>query len=160
MDWFTLTYQIIRGLFVVLDAALLAVLILAVKKGWEYRPPLMQKEDKVPKEVFTLSKALLKDRWDRILSKIGGTQDSLKLAIIDADKLVDELLKDMRFEGEHMADRLEQITKQNFSTIDRLWRAHKIRNRLVHEPDFKISKEEAEQIFNDYEAFLKEAEAI
>lgn len=161
MDWLTVLYYIVAGIFIAVDAALLFVFVLSVVRAQEFRPKLMQRgREPMNERVFTLGKALLKERWEGILRKINGTPESLKLAIIEADNLADGLLKDIRLEGEHMADRLEQLTKDDFSTIERLWRAHKIRNRLVHEPDFTISKGQASEILADYEAFLKEAEAI
>lgn len=160
MDWLTTLYLIVMWVFIAVDAALVCVLALSLMKGWEFRPKLLQQDEKAEKKALTLGTALLKERWDEILQKIDGTPESMKLALIEADNLADGLLKDMRLEGEHMADRLEQLTRDDFSTLDRLWRAHKVRNQLVHEPGFALSKDQAGQALEDYEAFFKEAEAI
>lgn len=160
MDWIPFLYNIFKTIFIVLDLVLLGVLVLSIVKSWEYRPKLLKTKASEDEEIVTAEEARLKGKWDEIMKKISDAPGSLKLAIIEADNLADGILRDMGIEGEHMADRLEQLTKEDFSTIERLWSAHKLRNQLVHEVDFKVSKEEAMEALYDYQAFLKEVKAI
>lgn len=58
------------------------------------------------------------------------------LAIIEADKLVDTVLKRMGFNGDSMGERLrssEKLVPRN--VYNDMWEAHKVRNQLVHEID-------------------------
>jgi len=48
----------------------------------------------------------------------------------------------------------------HYSTLDKLWEAHRVRNNLVHTPDFNIPQAKAEEVVGDYEAFLKEVKAL
>lgn len=59
------------------------------------------------------------------------------LAVINADKLLDEALKRRRFKGKTMGERLV-AAQRDFSDNDGVWYAHKLRNRLVHEADVKL----------------------
>ena len=95
--------------------------------------------------------------WKQIrrrLQKIDEAQ--YKLAIIEADKLLDEVLKLSGFKGETMADRLKQLNPNQLSNIDDVWQGHKIRNRIVHEPDFSLKQAEALYAIEIYEKALKE----
>ena len=57
-----------------------------------------------------------------------------KLAVIEADKLADTVLKKAGVKGESMAERLRQVEKiADRSVYQRMWEAHKVRNELVHE---------------------------
>ena len=154
-------YNILRAVFIFLDVVLLCVSIYAIIKSWKFRPRLGVSEPELEEKVATLRSAALKERWEGILKKAeSGTLESLKLAIIDADNFVDDILRRMRVEGTHIADRLDQLSQDDFISLERLRRAHHIRNQLVHEPDFRISVEEGTNIVKDYETFFREAGAI
>lgn len=57
-----------------------------------------------------------------------------KMAVIEADKVVDVVLKRAGVPGETMAERLRKVQKQIQRPIySGMWEAHKMRNRLVHE---------------------------
>jgi len=57
-----------------------------------------------------------------------------KMAVIEADKVVDVVLKRAGVPGETMAERLRKVQKQVQRPIySGMWEAHKMRNRLVHE---------------------------
>ena len=154
-------YNILQGVFIVVDIVILCVLVFAIFKGLQFRPIITVSESKPEEKTLTLRNAVLKERWEEILKKAkSGSLETLQLAIIDADNLVDDILRRMGLEGKHVADRLEQLSPDDFASLGRLWRAHRVRNQLVHEPDFKLSAEEGSRTLSDYEAFLKEAEAI
>ena len=81
---------------------------------------------------------------------------SLTLGIIEADSFIDDVLKKMDLRGEHMADRMEQLTRMDLKSADNLWKAHRVRNDLVHTSGFTLSKGDAERALQYYEDFLKE----
>ncbi|MFS8131103.1 MAG: hypothetical protein ACMG57_03930 [Candidatus Dojkabacteria bacterium] len=76
------------------------------------------------------------------LNKIRGLtttndESSLKAAVMEADKLLDYVLKSKKIKGDTLGDRLKH-SKHLFSTssYNRVWEVHKLRNRLAHEMDF------------------------
>ena len=71
------------------------------------------------------------------------SQRRYKEAIMDADKLFDFVLKSMNVKGVTMGERLISAEKMLDNYHD-IWEAHKIRNRLVHEVDFKADSRKAE----------------
>jgi hypothetical protein len=83
-----------------------------------------------------------------------------RLAVIEADSLVDDILKRIGFPGESMAERLAQIPASQLLSLSDLKEAHRIRNNVTHTPGFKISKSEAERVVRKYERVLKELEVI
>lgn len=57
-----------------------------------------------------------------------------KMAIIEADKVVDVILKKAGVAGNTMAERLRRVQKQVQRPIySGMWEAHKLRNQIVHE---------------------------
>src|SRR3989338_4234994 len=100
-------------------------------------------------------------RWEEIEKHINSTREAeWKFAVIEADKLVDELLKGAGFLGDTMGDRLMNIQPGQLITLQNLWEAHKIRNRLVHDVNYFLRYTEAKRAVGLYEKTLKELQAL
>lgn len=81
------------------------------------------------------------------------------MAILNADKLVEQALKDRGFAGQTMGERLKSA-KAQFTRLDALWTAHKLRNQVAHEPDVKISYDQARRALAGFKRALKDLGAI
>lgn len=100
-------------------------------------------------------------RWQKILEKLKkGDEANLRLAVIEADSLLGDILKRMGLPGNNMEERLGQINKAEIKSIDKIWEAHKICNRIVSDSKTRISFEEAERAVGDIETALKELEYL
>lgn len=66
------------------------------------------------------------------------------LAVINADKLLDEALKRRRVKGKTMGERMVSAQRQ-LTDNDGAWFAHKLRNRLVHEADVKLKESDVKK---------------
>jgi hypothetical protein len=86
-------------------------------------------------------------------------ESSYHLAVLNADKLFDHAMKEKGFPGKVMADRLKNAGDR-LSDKDAVWRAHKLRNKLAHEPDFTASYDEARRALVAFKAALKDLGAI
>ena len=103
----------------------------------------------------------LNKSWQKVLGRLArNDEDGLRLALIEADNLFDDLLKQMRLPGESMADRLRYIDSSQIPNIDEIWRAHKLRNVIVHNHEYPITRHEMEIGVRAYEKALKELEFI
>ncbi|MBI5148038.1 MAG: hypothetical protein HZA37_02730 [Parcubacteria group bacterium] len=95
--------------------------------------------------------------WQQIQKRLrAGDEANLKLAIIEADKILDEIIKLSGYRGETMSDRLKQLTPAQLSNLDGIWHVHKIRNRIVHEPEYYIAAAEAEKTISVYARAFRE----
>lgn len=79
--------------------------------------------------------------------------------VIDGDKLLDKAMVEMGLPGKTMGDRLKH-SKDRFSDINAVWRAHKLRNALAHESDLEITYRQAFAALAIYKKALKELGAI
>lgn len=99
-------------------------------------------------------------RWEEVQRHITSTREAeWKFAVIEADKIVDDILKNS-FPGETMGERLMNIGQSQLETLSGLWEAHKIRNRLVHDTNYFLRYAEAKRAVILYERTLKELQAI
>ncbi len=104
-------------------------------------------------------KRQLNKSWQKILLRLNKNDEAnLRLALIEADNLFDDLLKQMRLPGESMADRLKNVNSFQISNIDEIWQAHKLRNQVVHNPECPVTRNEIEFGVHAYEKALKELE--
>lgn len=103
----------------------------------------------------------VQSKWEEIVHHSRSSHEAeWKLAIIEADKLIDGLLKSAGYPGETMGDRLMSIEGGQLESLNGLWEAHKIRNKLVHETSYFLRFAEAQRALQLYERTLKELQAI
>ncbi len=153
--------ETIRNVFIGIDAVLFVAFIAVLMQAVKYRPILQPEHGEAVKKAYTLRDALMRERWSAIVARAApGQPDSIRFALIEADKLADDVLKKLGFEGEHMADRLEQIDEDELRSLSGLWRAHRVRNNLVDTPGFAMSVDEAKKLLSLYEVFLKEVHIV
>lgn len=81
------------------------------------------------------------------------------ISIIEADKLLDYALKESGYRGQTMSERMKNANSI-FSDRNAVWRAHKLRNQIVHEPDIKATFEETRNAINGFKKALKDLRAI
>ena len=84
---------------------------------------------------------------------------SYQLAVLNADKLLDHALREKGFKGQTMGDRLK-AAKDSLPHRNDIWTAHKLRNQLAHEPDFKVDYNQARKALAVFKAGLKDIGAI
>jgi len=101
-------------------------------------------------------------KWERVLKHMESHNESdWKLAILESDIMLDELLDKSGYHGVTMSDKLKQVDKSDFNTIDLAWEAHKIRNMVAHEgSEFAINSREAQRVIKLYEQVFKEFKYI
>ena len=118
-------------------------------------------EHVVPHEEAPPSYNNYTEHWENILRYANSTRDSeWKLAIVEADKLVDEVLKERGFPGETMGERLMLMAPNQLASLQDLWDAHKLRNLLVHEMNYQMKHEQALAATRAFERVLRELGAI
>lgn len=84
---------------------------------------------------------------------------SWQLGIMNADKLVDRALRERKFKGQTMGERMKSAQKV-WKNANHVWGAHKIRNQLAHEPDVKLSYDVTLRSLTAFKQALKDLGAI
>lgn len=84
-----------------------------------------------------------------------------RLAIIEADALLEEMVKKMGYEGTTLGEMLKNIEASDFTTLNEAWEAHKIRNQIAHQgSSFTLTKREAKRVVQLYEKVFEEFDII
>jgi hypothetical protein len=104
------------------------------------------------------NKASKNARWEGIQSKVTeNNPESWRLAIIEADILLDETLTNAGYVGQSIGDKLKTANPISFTTVQDAWEAHKVRNEIAHVgSDFVLTKKNAQDTLLRYERVFHE----
>ena len=96
--------------------------------------------------------------WKRVMDLTESDNPSdWKMAIIEADTMLDMMLRGLGYQGETIGDRLKAIEQSDFTMLESAWEAHKVRNRIAHEGgDFLITQREARRVVALYKSVFEE----
>jgi hypothetical protein len=105
-----------------------------------------------------LDKGYYQERWTT-LQKLCKDKSTWPLAVIDADKLLDDALKKRKYRGKTMGERLV-AAQRDISDNDGVWFGHKLRNRLVHENNVKLTERDVKEALIGIRSGLKDLGAL
>lgn len=94
-------------------------------------------------------------RWLAIESTLDRDNPmTYSMTVLEADKLLDMALRESGYRGETMGERMKAANSV-WSKPDHVWSAHKIRNRIAHEADVKLSYDMAARSLAAFKQGLK-----
>lgn len=161
LQWLLYIWQhIIRPIVAILNVMLVALFIFLLTKilPLQFVPTLFPR---TKKKAETKKDPEIAAQWAAISARAAtATVENFRLAIIDADALVDAVLKQSGFEGENLAERLARVLPSEVKSVEGVWAAHRLRNDLVHTAGYVLTTEEAKAALEVYGIFLKEVGAI
>jgi len=151
--------------FILAGIAALGTFILT-KKGdaiWRVEKARLYPEHMPMGEVSSeVQKDPVASKWQEILNKAASTNENdWRLAIIEADIILDTLLERLNLPGSTIGDKLKVVEPSDFLTLDQAWEAHKARNNIAHQgSDFLLNDREVRRIISLYEQVFKEFHLI
>ena len=131
--------MIVIGAVVVFAFVVIAVIIRKIMK----RPDL-----------HGLTRERIRSQWQEIETLSMSGSMGAKMAIVEADKLLDGVLKSMMMHGSTLGERLK-FAGYKYPELRRVWPAHRLRNQIVHESTFSVSERQARSALQDYEKAMK-----
>jgi hypothetical protein len=101
-------------------------------------------------------------KWQMVLDLITSANPSdWRLAIMEADTLLDTVTKDIGLIGADLGERLKNASPDHFKTLDNAWEAHKIRNRVAHDGlAYQMPYKDAKRAIALYESVFSEFKVI
>lgn len=98
------------------------------------------------------------DRLADVIAHIAtDNPNDWKLAIIEADIILDDSLKRAGYAGTSLGERLRSISPAQLQSLDDAWQAHKVRNLVAHgSDDFVLTHRLAEDTIKQYRRVFEE----
>lgn len=107
---------------------------------------------------IVLDKKYYQKRWQKI-QKMCSDKRKWHQAIISADDLLDQALKQRHFKGKTPGERL--VSAQHyFTSNDSLWLSHKLKNKIKDEGLKKLNKQQTIKALKAYRLALIDINAI
>lgn len=127
--------------------------------SWPFRL-LFGKKKAVPQSFREggLDQTYVRSKWQEIEQLMTlGRPSNFSRAVLEADKLLDHVLKGYRAPGMTMGDRLK-ASQNRFSreAYDAAWKAHKVRNELVHNSQYELLDYQARETIANFKKSLEE----
>lgn len=108
-----------------------------------------------------LSRRRIVRGWKQILKRLQSPAvNDWKLAVLEADKILGDLLRLAGFEGQSIHERLEKVPPTVLSNIVDIKTAHGMRDKIRREPDFALSHDETQALIGIYAKAFKELDLI
>ncbi len=73
--------------------------------------------------------------------------------VVEADIVLDHALRELGYAGT-FADKLRRVGAR-FPNLDDIWDAHRLRNRIAHEPGVRVTVSEADRELRTFERALR-----
>jgi len=107
-------------------------------------------------EVFeTPSKS--KKQWQAIEELLlENYSSSWKLAVVKADALIENLLKQLGFKGNNLDELINSLKLRGYQNLNLLEGAHAVSKEILANRDYSISQKEAQSIVEIYKKFWQE----
>lgn len=101
-------------------------------------------------------------RWSTVLAHAESlNQPEWRLAILEADTMLAELLDKRGYEGLSIGEQLKNADPERFKTLQDAWTAHKVRNQIAHEGSaFNLTERETRRVIALYERVFREFDFI
>ncbi|MCD6270758.1 hypothetical protein J7J24_00115 [bacterium] len=117
------------------------------------RPKILKKLKQPILEVKkpTVSPELTRESpWERIFSKLKEKREmGWQIALIDADKLVNQKLDELKIEGRNLTEKIEKLPEDFLPNLEKLKQARKLVEQVLR-GERKLSKEEVERVVKIY----------
>lgn len=155
-------WQTFVGISVFLSLIFGAIMIYSTMRIFQHRRAHYRHVEHLQHTIMAHDIPQTRLRFDRIREEISSeNEQSWRLAILEADIMLGELLDTLGYRGETLADRMRQVEKSDFHTIDLAWEAHRMRNRIAHEGNaLSLNHREARRIIDLYEAVFREFDFV
>jgi hypothetical protein len=97
-------------------------------------------------------------KWDAIQLRVTeNSPESWRIAIIEADIMLDETLTNAGYVGKSIGEKLKTANPHSFTTVQDAWTAHKVRNDIAHVgSDFILTKKVAQDTLIQFERVFRE----
>lgn len=146
-------------LYLILWAGVFAIIFaFFIKKGWIFGGGKIKTGAK-----SSLDLDFVSSKWQEVQQLMSQSKPSAyKVAVMEADKLVDYVLKAKVGSDGNMGDRLKKAQKlfSNYAYYQNLWSAHKTRNMIAHEAAHDLLFPEVKKTISYYEKALRELKAL
>lgn len=112
-------------------------------------------------EFPNITKGKFQKDWERVLALMNSQNfKDWKIAVLESSQMLDEILKISQYAGDTLGDKLNGMVDIQLKNLEQAKEANKIKNKVVQDDRFDISREEAQKIVEIFGDSLRFFEVI
>lgn len=110
---------------------------------------------------FPLTKGKMQESWEESQERLKTSDpDEWKAAVLEVANMLGEILRIVGYKGETLGERLNNMLPNQLENLEQAKEANKIKNKIVQDEAFTITREEARQVTEAFGESLRYFEAI
>ncbi len=100
-------------------------------------------------------------QWEALVLRLeAGSQEEYKLALIEADNLLDEAMRRVGYAGQSLSEKLAKLSPVMLSNVKEAEEVHQMRDTIVHDPNFVLTLDQARKAMAVYEKSFQDLDLI
>lgn len=108
-----------------------------------------------------VSKGKMQKKWEKDIERVASSDSrDWKIAVLDSASLLNEVLGYAGYKGDKLGDKLSVLLPGQLDDFDKIINANNIKNKIVQDPEFEISQEEAKRLVELFGKGLRSFNAI
>ena len=140
----------VKIVFLLLTAILLGIIIFTISRT-HYFQWLNFQDVRNFMRVGSIGAKKITKQWNKILGRLEVASESeYKLAVIEADDMLDSSLKKMGYDAQTFEGKLDKLTPTLLPNVQQLREVHRLRDSIVHDPDYRFTADEAKKALDTY----------
>ena len=152
-------FLILKFVFILLSLLLTGFIIFAlIKTDWIHQLMIWDWMEFLTYRHHGL--AAIDKRWAKIKERSRINEAEARLAIIEADTLLDEILTRMGFKGQVLKEKLEVLTPDILENLEQVKKVNEIRLRIIQDPNYHLDLVSAHKTLDIYEKALKNLQVL
>jgi len=118
---------------------MILIIIGIIYRLWGYYTAVLFKGSEYKPEIGKYEK-----RWIKVNQQIeSGDLAQCSAAVLDCSQMLNEVLKAIGYEGDSLGERLDKLVPGQIDNIEKLRVVNEVKNKIIQDPNFKITQEEA-----------------
>ena len=152
-------FLILKLVFIILSLSLAGFIIFAlIKTDWLHQLMIWDWMEFLTYKFHGL--AAINKRWAKIKEKSRTSEAEARLAIVEADNLLNEILTRMGFKGKVLEERLDVLTPDILENLEQVKKVNAIRLNIVRDPNYYLDLASAHKALEVYEKALESLQVI
>ena len=145
--------KFILGIYLIV--LIIDIILLFVARGVGANIRYLMHGENIPTDL-TSKRKKTRNKWDVLRRGLESeSEDDWKVMIIKADDVIYKLFHQLGYPGANLGELLENVEPGHFEDIEGIKVAHEMRNKIIHDDKFVLSKDEAKETMDNFEALFK-----
>ncbi len=153
-------FLFVKSVFLIFNLFLILFIVYALfRTSWLNKLVIWDIKEYLSYKHYSLGK--IEKRWAEIKEKLEeGQEAEAKLAVIEADNLLNATLEAMGYVGDSLDDKLDKLSDDVLVNINEIKEGRKVCSDIVHDPSYHLDSKEAEKVLNVIEKTLINLQAL